>query len=553
MAMQGTVAYLLQQRPAAPTGKILVVDLHLPDMPRELARVEVSDKAASLFFINSQLVVYSTKRGMAGHQEVALYDVVENHRLRLYDRGESPNLGQHFLQYEDYLLVAGSGGGLEVYDFSHPLKPERVAFLKTTVLNRLAGSGSMVFATGLGGRLYSFDFRNPLQPVVSTVVDKVDQPAYFLEYDNYSYFFTSNCYLNVFDFSPANSELPEQSSLMVQGELVSLAHSGFTLLGQPPASLPSPVTGVLPWPESSKVVDHLVWQDSLVVLDEKGLLSFYRQAEDSSLVFLYTLPLASPQRWLAAFGDYLYAGGQGHITLLAANDDELVSVSGQVDLPGKETWDGLVLKETLYVAAGKDGLLAYSLRRPGTPVATSGWIAPRYLRSEVDVRHLAAADDGRILFTAGPAGFFSGRMQAGREFRLEGSFRFTTSTIANAAHDGLALVSTGRDVSVVDIRDSHSFQNLGKIAFPGVKKFALASSDQFAGYSAATGWSFLPLPHFLANGEEHSLNKSLPPHTDRDVYRLHVFNDRDVKIASGLFLAPDGLINQSDAGGDLVR
>lgn len=556
MEMQGTTAYLLlRNRRGSATGMMIVVDLKVAGEPREIARVEVPIDAASLFFVNSQLVVYTSQKGSVGNDRVYLYGVNDRSQIGLLGSADSPFLGDHSLQYDNYILAPKLGGGVLVYDFSNPLNAEQVASLESPVLNRLARYGSMVFATGLGGELYGIDFQDPAQPVLSTVVAGTKHPAYFLELDDYSYFFTLNGYLRVYDFSIVDFQVPDETISRVAGELVALPRgTGFTLLGTSPASMPTNVTKVLAWPGSQRIVDHLVWRGLLVVLDDVGSLKFYRVEEDASLSFWRALQLASPQRWMTASGDYLYVGGEKTISVVAVNGVENISVLKPVSLPGKESWDGLVLQDTLLLAAGKDGLLTYSLQRPDSPVAVSGWLAPGHLQSEVDVRHLTATSDERVLFTAGRAGLFSGRMNGDRDFRLTGSFRFRYSAHAIAIHDGLALVSTEKEVCVVDIRDDSSFQKLGKISFPAVVKFAVDPPYWWAGYTVATGWSFLPLPRLLRmEGKDPLIDETQASCADELKYRLYFFDDRDIEKVSGLVHLADCRANHPVSGGPLVH
>lgn len=274
--------------------------------------------------------------------------------------------------------------------------------------------------------------------------------------------------------------------------------------------------------------------------------------ESDSLTFWQRLQLKAPQRWLAADGRYLYAGGERSLDVVVDNGDATVSFLGQVDLSGKESWDGMVLQKTLLLAAGKDGLLAYSLQRPESPVVASSWVSPRHLRNEIDVRHLAAAGAERILFTAGRAGLFSGRIDGDGAFTLEGFFRFTSSARAIAVHDGLAMVSNETEVAVVDVREGHSFQNLGEIAFPAVEKIVVAPPDLWAGYAPSTGWTILSLPRFLRSEDKSFVPGGRPkPCPKEDSYRLNLFDDHVVRSVSGLVHLQVCQAAQNTAGGPL--
>jgi hypothetical protein len=550
VAIQGSVAYLLLKRPETSTGMMVVVDLKKNSAPKELARVELPETASSLFFVNSQLVVYSSGRGPLGHNRVYLYDV-DDARISLRGSEESPYLGEDLLQYDNYILAPGLTGGLTIYDFNSPLNPEQISFLETPVLNRLANYGSMIFATGLGGELLGINLENAAHPVLSSVTEGVAHSAFFLEQGNYLYFFTLNGYLRVFNLSHVAFKLPEKPESSLDGDLVALPNGkGFILVGRNPVSLREGVARVLSWPETRKVVDHLVWQDSLVVLDDDGLLSFFRPGEDDSLIFWHRLQLEGTQRWLAANDRYLCAGGARSLEVVVDNGDETVSKVGKIDLSGKESWDGVVLQNTLILAAGKDGLLIYSLQQPMTPLLTSSWMPPRHVQGEVDVRSLAVADTDRILFSADHAGLFSGRVDGDRGFVLEGSLRLASSAHMLAVHDGLALVATEANVTVVDIRESHSFQTLGEIAFPAVEKIAVATSGLWAGYTASTGWSLLSLPRFLRPEDKNLLtNDYRIPCLKESSYRLNLFDAHEVKQVSGFVHSSFCQIRHPAAGG----
>ena len=553
VVMQESVAYLLMNRPKSSTGMMIVVDLKKPGLPRELARIEVPGDASSLFFVNSQLVLYSSRRDTAGHNRLYLYDVDNHTRISLRGSAESPYLGENFLQHDNYVFVPELSGGLSVYDFSEPLNYEPVAYLETPVLGRLARQGSMVFATGQAGCLLGVDLKDSKHPVLSTIAEDVAHAAFFLEYGSYSYFFTNNGYMQVFNLSSGDFSVPEEPASLVSGELVALPRgAGFGLLGSNPGSVVDSKTGMLLWADPETIVDHQLWQDSLVILDDQGFLSFFRVGESAALTFWQRLQLKTPQRWLAADDRYLYAGGERFLNVVVDNGDQTVSLAGQVDLSGKESWDGVVLQKTLFLAAGKEGLLAYSLQRPESPVAASGWASPRHLRNEVDVRHLAAAGAERILFTAGRAGLFSGRIDGESAFTLEGSFRFTSSARAIAVHDGLALVSNETEVAVVDVREGHSFQNLGAIAFPAVEKIVVAPPDLWAGYAPSTGWTFLSLPRFLQSEDKSFVpGDSLKPCPKEDSYRLNLFDDHVVRSVTGLVHLQVCQATQNTAGGSL--
>ena len=150
------------------------------------------------------------------------------------------------------------------------------------------------------------------------------------------------------------------------------------------------------------------------------------------------------------------------------------------------------------------------------------------------------------------AGLFGGRMDAGGNFTLKGYFRFSDSVRTFAVNDEVALVSTERSVYVVDIRDEYSFQNLGEVAFSGVTEIVVAPPNLWAGYSATAGWSVLPLPRFLSPAEKNLPKNESKASPSGNSYKLHVFNDRDVKTVAGTVTLPSSQIDQPTAGGAIV-
>lgn len=305
------------------------------------------------------------------------------------------------------------------------------------------------------------------------------------------------------------------------------------------------------FPDKLQIVDSLVWQGSLVVLDDAGQIHFFRIDRDSSLVFQQRLPLPTPQRWLTATNDRLYVGGAKSVSIVANQGGNIFAVSGQVDLSGKESWDGLVVQETLCLAAGKNGLLCFSLQQPDRPTVTPGWTMPRHLEPQIDVRQLASPGDNRVLFTAGDAGLFGGRINSAGRFRLESFFNFSSPIHALAVIDGFCLVSTGIDICVIDISIENSFQNLGAITFPGVERFAVAPPGYWAGYTRQEGWLSLPAPRVVLPGEFGGLqvisSTSLSePH--QYGYRLNLFNDVEVKTIPGVLRFPAQKMSQSAGG-----
>jgi hypothetical protein len=192
------------------------------------------------------------------------------------------------------------------------------------------------------------------------------------------------------------------------------------------------------------------------------------------------------------------------------------------------------VQKTLCIASGKEGVLCFSIEDPDHLTASLGWMIPRQLEPLVDVRLLARYGSNRVLAAAGSVGLLSGLVGYGGQLEFSGFMDFTAPIHALAVVEGFCLVSTGSDIRVIDIRKSDSLQNLGKIAFPGVTRFAVASPDLWAGYVPGVGWSVLPAPRIVLPGEMERLRIDRGTESSErpyDRYRLKLFNDHDVLTA----------------------
>ncbi|MGK2904892.1 MAG: hypothetical protein ACSLFH_00910 [Desulfuromonadales bacterium] len=539
MDMQGTMAYLLLSIPGE-QDKLVIADLGDPLKPREITRHNLPKETVSFLLLDRQLVVCTNTRGYQAEQTLHLYELGDGYQLVPLGSIKSSLLRNGFLKHGDYLLVPDLLAGLHVCDFSNPLQPVVVASLVfPDQVRMLARSGDMVFAHGAQNRIYAVDLHDPLAPELSAVVGDAHYTASLLWFDHYSFYFTMKGYLQVFDVSPfAYTGSGMQWPDGIVGELMA-AHTGggFALLGSRQDLLPAAVTDVLSLPAGPTVIDQLFWQRSLVVLRDDGLVQFLRKGEENSLEIQESLTLPSDQRWLAAANDRLYIGGDSIISIIAKSDDGHFVLSGQCEFPGKDSWDGLVVKQTLCVAAGKEGVLCFSLERLDQPIASPAWMIPRHLESLVDARQLASPGGDMVLVAAGSAGLVSGRIVDGGQFQSEGFFALSAPAHALAVVGDLCLVSTGEDICVFDTRTRGSLQNLGKIAFPGVEKFAVAPPDFWGGYVPGAGWFTLPAPHFVSPGETEFLDRvRTTARTEARPYRyrLNLFSDREVVTVPGV-------------------
>ncbi|GEM_PF-5011374 len=544
MEMQGDIAYLLLSRPEARNDKLVIVDLGSPQEPLELARISLPKWTMSFYLSGRQLVVYTTTKDYKQDYFIHLYNLTADFQLISLGRAGSSLLRNGFLKHKGYLLVPDDHAGVHVCDFSDPLQPVVVASLDFPAhIRSFTQRGDMVFALGSQNQIYVIDLHDPLHPFLSTVVEEANHPAYFVEYGAYSYYFTMNRYLRVFDVKPFDSMAKsEKRATGFAGELVSLrTGAGFLLLGKLQGSLTTAVTDVMTLTDKIKIIDTLTWKGFLIVLDDTGLIQFFRQGENSSLMLQESLQLPSAQRWLAAASERLYVGGESMVNIVAKSDDGHFILSDQFGLAGKESLDGLVIQQTLCLAAGKDGLLCFSLEQPDRPELSPAWMLPQQLESLVDVQQLASPGGSRVLIAAGQAGLLSGNLDDHGQFLFDGVFDFPLPSRALAVVGGLCLVSTETGVYIVDIRDGDSLQNLGEIDFPGVERFAVADPDFWAGYVPGKGWFPLPSPRLVLPGEFETLEiESSTTRTQASPYRyrLNLFNDHGVITIPGILSLP---------------
>ncbi len=533
MEMQGEVAFLLLSQLDAQNNRLVVVDLSNPRKPRELTRLSLPEGTRSFFFWDRQLVVYANSIGDKGDRHLHLYDLTDDYQLASLGSKNTPLLNKGFLKFKQYLLVPDLRAGLQVWDFGNPLQPVIVASLPFPGrVKRLVRHADIVFALGFKNLIHVIDLQDPLHPVLSTVVEEANHSAFLVEVGNHLYYLTENGHLQVFDFPSFTAPSSGKRSTGIVGELLpTQTGGGFSLLSNVQAALPATVTKTLTLPDELNVIDQLFWHGELVVLGADGLIQLFHEDKKLSLQLKDSLRLSSPQRWLVVSGDRLYIGGEATVSVVAKKADGSLVLSGQIDFPGEESWDGLVIQQTLCVAAGKDGVLCFSIESQDRLIPSPGWVIPQHLASLVDVRQLATPGKNRMLVAAGSAGLFSGQLAASGQFQLDGFINFIAPIYALAVVEDFCLVSTGSGVDVVDIRTRQSLQNLGKIAFTGVGKFAVAEPGLWAGYAPQTGWSVLPVPRFVSPEEAEILS------ADRSImlseplqsrYRLNLFNSQEV-------------------------
>ncbi len=537
MEMRGDLAYLLLSQPEALHSIIVVADLKNPDNPRQLARISLPNQVTSFYLNAERLVVSSWSTEQGETKFIELYALSRDYQVAPLGRVSSGLLSRGFLKFGEYLLVPDSRAGVHVCDFSDPLQPVVVASLAfPDAVRQFVQHDKTAFVMGGRRTMYVLDLEDPVHPVVSRVAAGANYPAYLIGVGDYTYYFTPQGYLQAFNFPPLPPRVfRDKGTAGVAGPLFPLQNgSGFALLGDHPGPLPKGVAAVFNLAGAAHIVDTVAWRGGVVVLQENGLVRYFRGGREPVPQLQGRIKLQAGQRWLAASQDRLYVGGQPKVTTLALNTHNRLVLAGQFEIPGKTSWDGLVVGETLCVAAGKDGILTFALASPDHPAANPGWTLPRHLASLLDVRQLAASGDNRVIAAAGPAGLLDGRVVAG-QFQVTGLLGLPSPISTIAVINQLCLAATAQKVSVIDIRESRSLQNLGEISFPGVTRLVVAPPSSWAGLVPGAGWSIFPAPRLLEPGDDVYLERvrAAPMDALQPLYRLNLFDPQGVYNVPG--------------------
>lgn len=539
MGMRGSIAYLLLSPLKADKNVMVVADLSVSGSPRQLVRFDVPRGTLSFYFNERHLVVFGELLGGTGETSIYLYDQVNGDRFVLLgSSGSGTMIKNDFVRLGDYLVIPDLRSGVHVYDFSDPLQPAVAAFLEIDDrVRRFVRYGEKVFAFGTKKRIYVIDLHDPQHPKLTAAVENAMHPVSFVSYGDVTYYFTLQGYLHVVPLQ-LSSIMREHWTDGLAGELVALPRGGgFSLLGEGTTELPEGVEEVIALREGRKIIATSIWQDGVAVLFDDGLVTFFRQGESLPQELQDRVQLANGVRWLAADGKRLYVGGDAAISVIA-NDNGQLKVTGRIELPVPVSWDGLVVRQKLYVAAGRDGLLSFALDEPDKPLAEPPWVMPPHLESRVDVRQLAAAGGDRLLVAAGQAGLLDGRIDARGRFQVKSLMAFNSPVSALAVINQLGLVATAGEVRVVDLSNEMSLQNLGQVAFSNVDRLAVAPPDRWAGFVPESGWFVFAAPQFLSSEDFGHLqavgtaSAIQPGH----LYRLNLYNDRDVKTLPGFLL-----------------
>lgn len=530
MVMRGDIAYLLIGSAKQPVFMV-IADLAEPGEPWELARFEMPADAESFYLADGQLVVTTRSKERLGEGAVYLYQLSDVHRLTPLGSLATPVFNNGFLRFDSYCVIPDLRAGLHVYDCRDPLRPLLVASLNfADKVRRLVRRGDKVFALGTKRGIHVVDLQEPRRPRLSAVVTDVAAPVFLVGHDEVTYYFSLKGNLRVVPRSLEAAAMRENRPDRLAGELVAQPGGGLLLLGAQPAALPAGIAEVLPPPDGAAIIAATPWQGGIAALLEDGEVTFYHRGEGAAPPLQGRVQLPGRPRWLAAGGERLYAGGRTNISVITRGGRQL-SVTGQLELPGVDCRDGLVVGRTLCVAAGRDGLLSFSLDDPDRPLADLPLDWPAHLDARFDVRQLAAAGEGRVLAAAGQAGLLDARLDARGRLRFAGLLSFAQPVTALAVINRVVLAATTDEVSVVDLGDGGSLQKLGTISFPGVARLTAAPAGHWAGFVPGRGWSVLAAPRLMPAREVARLDCAVAKQGEPlpSLYRLSLFNDLGVQ------------------------
>lgn len=539
MAERDGLLYLLLGTPAGGDfTQMVVVSLSNALAPLELARHELPPGTFSFFLDEDHLVVLQKKQ-RAGEMGRAIELAAQRFSLTKGGAFEplgvmtTPPLGPKVLLYGDYLILNVSFEGLRIVNYRNFSQSGSVATLAySDTIKDMLVSGTHLYLLGDQGQVTLIDLTDPQQPKVLVEETEVKQVAYLLFYDEVTYYFARNRHLLVFERTPGDELTRDESvPLAVTGTLETQdAGDGFVLLGKTEGVRPKLVSEVLPLPEATSLRAAVHWRGQWLVLRESGLLESYQYGADGKTQQTASLQLPPGQLWLQGSDQRLYVGGGRELLVIAADVAGRLEVTGRIALTVDASWDAAVSRQTLWLATGSAGLMAFSLTDPDQPVGLQV-PDPGLLARLIDVRQLSVAADGRVFVAAGPAGLLCFEVTNDGKVRLCERLDFLQPVVAVSVVGNLCLVATASYVHIVDAELPHSVQKMGEIALPQVKRFVTAPPHFWAGHVKGQGWVFLPTPIRLVpevKEESGRLSLALPAASPAGRYRVVLYNDAGV-------------------------
>lgn len=231
-------------------------------------------------------------------------------------------------------------------------------------------------------------------------------------------------------------------------------------------------------------------------------------------------------RWLAAYGARLYVGGGTRIEVLTVDGQGRLLRSGDAVFPGEESFDGVVIDGTLCVAAGRQGLTAFSLATPDRPVVRPLGLVPPLLRQRLDVKALAVRDN-QLFAAGGAAGLLVLAADRDHGVKLVGIRPCGAPVAATAAVGNLLLAATPAGIELLAMTASarvDELQALATLPVENGQRLMVIGNDRFGVRTAEGEWQPLPLPVLLPGRSGKPPRFLLPATVEAGAYRLVLFN-----------------------------
>lgn len=557
MAERDGLLYLLLGNARGPDPQLVVVSLADVLVPQEVARHDLPNRSLGFFLEGEHAVILQQHKGRLGVRMTELVvqrlPLTEGARLEPLGSVSIPLLGDEFLRYGDYLILNELRKGLRLVNYHHPSRSDLGATLTLAEpVKQMVLSGARLYVHGHRGSVSVIDLTDPLRPrlIVKTVGG--GQVASLMFFGGATYYFR-NMHLLVYDRPPGASEQRQNLvPFVATGALLPRASGeGVALLGEAKGRWPQLVGEVLPLPEASSLSAVLPWRGQWLVLRKSGLLQAYQHNADGEALLMASLQLPSGQRWLQRSAERLYVGGGREILVIAADVEGRLAVTGRLALPVEASWDAAVFRQTLWLAAGPAGLLAFSLADPDRPVVRE-MPAPGPLAGLVDARQLAVAEDGRVFAAAGQAGLLCFGITNDGLVRFCERLNFQGPVVAVAVVAGVCLAATASEVHVIDAATPHSVQKWGSVALSRVERFVAAPPQHWAALIKGVGWVFLPAPIRLVSVASEAADRHklvLPETFPAGTYRAILYNDAGIRPVEALLeiKPPEGAISGVDS------
>ncbi len=542
MGLQGDRLFLLLDGKKGDISQLVTLDIASPAAPPELER-RFLPRSTHTFFIDGEHLALLTRGEFLKDARFRTNDLLITFYLndasfnKPLSEAPVPWVDSVFVRHGDFLITPGRTG-LNVVDLRDRTLPKLAATLTLSgSVRHMALFNDRLYALSSKRIIHIIDLSDPLYPHETGTVAEAKGAAMVSIIDNAIYFFSRNGYLRAYGCSSAPGEkCADLLQSMADGAPASLGDIENIKSPRPSddPSLQSRNTGIS-MPEDGASGPVLDRGNLRLKLTDDGLLQSYQRSPDDELLPVGRLKLPPGQRWLAGSAQRVYVGGGGEILIIDPREDGQLALAGRLELPVAATWDAAVSGQTLWVASGRGGMLAFSLVNPDRPAGPDRPLL-HHLAGQADIRQIAVGPGDRVCAAAGLAGLLCFRQTADGRASLSGRLDFAEPVSAVGMVDGLCLVASETRVHVVDVGVADSMQKLGHMAVPRVERFAPAPRQHWAARVRGQGWINLPLPRHLTLEkwvDSDGVQLTFPQDLPRGDYRVVLYNDAGVKVLPG--------------------